>query len=121
MYNLNSFRVDTCNSSKKIYVCFQRFLFNFIFPLFLLPSELRKIVLSLQRFENLTCFVFPFLSFHPISSVPEKTNSFIYFLKLPINYLRSYSGRLHYWKTKVTHECREIGGVTGQNRDLLEL
>lgn len=100
---------------------FKDFFLIVYFPCFYCQVNIRKIVLSLQRFENLTCFVFPFLSFHPISSVPEKTNSFIYFLKLPINYLRSYSGRLHYWKTKATHECREIGGVTGQNWDLLEL
>lgn len=91
------------------------------FCCFYCQVDIRKVIFSLQRFENLTYFVFPFLSFYPSSSVLKETNSFIYFLKLPIKYLRSYSDRLPYWKTKLPTECKEIGDVAGQNWDLLEL
>lgn len=68
---------------------------------------------------NLFCFSFS--SFYPNSSVLKETNSFIYFLKLPINYLRSYSHDYFTGKLKLSIECREIGDVAGQNWDLLEL
>lgn len=91
------------------------------FCFFYCQANIRKVILSLQRFENLTCFVFPFLSFYPNSSVLKEKNSFIYFLKLPINYLRSYLHRLLYWKTKVIHWMQGNRGCSWTKLGPLEL